>query len=127
MRSWMGVITLVLPLFTTACDDTVFTFGGVQVYDPTIDGVQDMFDDKCGSCHPGTDDFVFDDLIADVRDETEVFVVAGSPADSYFWRKLSNTMLEDEGSAMPLTGVLKAEEISHVERWILDGAPLGGE
>ncbi len=50
-------------------------------------------------------------------------VVAGSLAESYLWLKLTNMHAEvGEGTVMPQTGALEADQLAVIETWILDGA-----
>ncbi|MGB1015177.1 MAG: hypothetical protein ACPG4T_13670 [Nannocystaceae bacterium] len=53
-------------------------------------------------------------------------VEPGDPDNSYMFHKISNTQgdVGGAGGRMPLGGELSAADISMIEDWILDGAPL---
>ncbi len=50
-------------------------------------------------------------------------VAPGSPEESYLWLKLTDTHAEvGEGTVMPQTGMLEAEQLERIEAWITQGA-----
>jgi len=123
---WMSLPFLLL-LILPACDDTLFGATG-KVYDPTWEGVQEMFDDQCTvACHNegwGYDLVLPDGVQQDVSFGSGAFVVAGSAEDSPLWWALNGS---DGQDLMPPTGMLPAESIEHVKEWIDDGAGLVAE
>lgn len=130
-RLWVVLGALAL---STSCDDTVFNStggGGGDGYEPDFTGVVAMFHDHCHECHPALrDSFDAGILENDVEEGTGDFVVAGDPAASRLWRVISDTRTDEDGGVMPPTGALPADQVAHVEDWILAGAPLlqnGGE
>lgn len=81
-----------------------------------------VFAPRCLACHrPDVQppDLSFEALPALV---TAGLVVPGDPVGSLLFRKISGTQAPNEGGVMPPTGMLGADSIALVEKWIADGA-----
>ncbi len=82
-----------------------------------------MFADHCDVCHHvgGSGGFdLHDAILAEMDGEVdEYYVLAGNADGSALWQVLTNS---GALSAMPPTGQLEPEQISHVEDWINSGA-----
>lgn len=124
----LGFVGLLL-LVSTACDDTLFGVsedGAVQTYEADWDGVVEMLDDNCATCHfeGGSLTSVIllpDDLEADLADGEGEFIVAGDPDASVLVERLTS-----ESSPMPPApnGPLDPLSIEHVLTWIENGAEI---
>jgi hypothetical protein len=115
------------------CDDTVFGPPGgpaAGTYSGDLEGVRQMFDERCAECHPGVHPFVLEDVIAELEDDVAdpAYVVPGDPGASYLWRKVSGQLdPEDPGTPMPPPGGLGPAEREGLLLWIADGAPLDAD
>ncbi len=127
-----------LLLTLLACDDTIFgvPVGGVSdSADPTdaqgFCAVLQVFSDHCLHCHDaggaaGGLDLETDPHAALVDQPSaypgRTLVVSGDPAASFLLVKLEDSQGEDEGTVMPLTGVLDEASLDAVRDWITQGA-----
>lgn len=134
---WVGGLALAVPLAVLGgCDDTLYGVpiggeGGVvePEYDVSFAGVEAMWVDHCQVCHPAVNEFDLGQVVADIEQETGMYVVPGDPEASMLWRLISGTRLDDDPRTMPdgsPTG-LRPVEREHVRLWILDGAPVADE
>lgn len=95
--------------------------------------VQQLMDGKCNVCHSATRHLGGLDMTTNfpasvinarsVGWPAEVLVVPGNAAASLFYKKVAGTQGAALGEPMPTAGILPAEDIQEVERWIVAGAP----
>ncbi len=129
--------TPLFALFASAClaqgvspSDVERRDGGA--FDPNAEATAcavdvQIFQPSCTGCHrPGgqAPDLTFDALpsLLDGR-----YVVPSAPSGSLLFRKMSNTVAAGEGGVMPPSGMLAAERVALVERWIAEGASFDCE
>ena len=126
MVNRLGVGLLVL---LVGCDDYVFGEARDPDYTATEaayaddwDGVKLFFADHCDSCHPAVSEPDLTAAIeADLASGAGEWIVAGDPEASYVYQRI--VPLQDY-SVMPPGDQLDTTEFSHMESWILAGAPL---
>jgi hypothetical protein len=119
----------------TGSDGGDGTEGGDGTDGATASGwcaVRDSIASNCVACHSaagraGGLDLATDPhgaLVGQAATGTpgEVLVVAGDPAASLAYRKVSGGQASDEGGVMPPSGALTGTSLSAWEVWILDGA-----
>jgi hypothetical protein len=90
----------------------------VQTYEPTWDGVQQLFVDHCDRCHPSVN-------YVDLHDPYTLmyYVVPGDPDNSVLWQVLAVDPLPPTLEPMPQdTGRLPLATVDHVRVWIENGA-----
>jgi len=100
----------------------------------TFDNVQRLLlDEKCVGCHWGDPGSAYGDLALDVGAWStltqgfstwgEPYVVAGDPAASVVFQKITDAQERGEGGVMPPYGSLEQAQVDLLEGWILAGAP----
>jgi hypothetical protein len=113
---WMIVWAL------AGCDDHLFGQETEGTYEPTWQGMLESMDDwGCTGCHSTQQPLLPDAFVDDLDLGEGLYVVPFSPEDSTLWQVL---IFADGYVGMPLGAQLPAEDITHVEQWILDGASL---
>ena len=129
-----------LPLLLLACTtdppvdtDPVDTDTPTPALQPTWrGGVRDLLDVRCEPCHTS---YAFGDLGIGTRGDLVdapssigmPYVTPGDLTSSYLWYKLLDTQDEvgGDGDRMPLdVAPFDADEMTLIETWIEDGAPL---
>ena len=90
----------------SATADTTDTAVAVKTYEPTWDGVQELFEDHCDSCHPATNGL-------DLRAGIDAYVVPGDSAASDLWISVSGQSLS---TMMPPSGILDPASVAHVQQ-----------
>jgi hypothetical protein len=125
--------SLLLMLALTGCDDTVFNSGGGgEVTSTGFDGVVEIFNGECVSCHGATSPLGDLDLATDPCASIvgvaaanadyggALLVDAGNASGSVLYDKMAN--LGAYGGVMPLGGALSADLVALVGDWIDAGA-----
>ena len=131
MRSLM-LTTALVGLGLVACDNTIFPGPShsetpTGAYTEDWDGVQDLFDANCITCHGpgGSSPELPGGIEADVLEGSGRWVVPGDPAGSSLWRVLADEMVEGDFAVMPFgSGPLPLDQVEHVKAWIEAGASL---
>ncbi|MEZ4237196.1 MAG: c-type cytochrome domain-containing protein [Myxococcota bacterium] len=127
MRTWTRTWTW-LVLAAAGCDDTLFTGGeGGGSTTVTADGgwcaVQTVLASSCLSCHSAAGAVAGLDLQTDPHATLLAgYVVAGDPAGSLLYRKVSGETGAGDGGVMPPSGALTGAALEAVRAWIADGA-----
>ncbi len=133
MRRWLRIAALALTLPVAAgCSDrgsapTAPGGGGATPVSYAAE-VQPIWNGHCIGCHGGTAGLELAapgsraNLVGVVSTNWGgVRVAAGDPAASVLYRKISGD--SGVGDRMPQGGVLNADDIETVRRWIAEGAP----
>ncbi|MCB9763489.1 MAG: hypothetical protein H6739_27225 [Alphaproteobacteria bacterium] len=126
--------------FTLTVDDGRETdadtkYVSVQTYD--FSDVQAIFQQRCSSCHAGSNpsaslDLVSNDAYSNIVDQPSLelpsmdLIEPGDSANSYLFHKISGTQatVGGSGARMPRTGsALTTQQIALIETWIDEGAP----
>lgn len=116
---------------TIGCDDTVFPTEGTEITAEGWDGVVEVFDGECTSCHSSASASAFGDLDletdpcaavvgVDASGYDGVLVVAGDSSSSVLWHKVDDS--GEYGGVMPTGGRMSQDTIDLVADWIDDGA-----
>jgi hypothetical protein len=122
-------VGLGLLVFLLGCDDYLFGesrdpdyVAAAPAYSDDWDGVKAFMADHCDSCHPAVSE---PDLVpameADILSGAGEWIVVGDPEASFVYQRIVPLM---DYSVMPPGDQLDVAEYSHIESWILAGAPL---
>jgi hypothetical protein len=103
--------------------DTALTITEPDIYDPTWQGVQDLFVDHCDRCHPSVQ---YLDLRTEIPLDIakyQYLVKPGDPDGSVLWQVVS----APNASQIPMpfdSGLLPLVTVDAIRQWIADGASL---
>lgn len=131
----MRASSLVL-LLLSACDDTIFPApshgGGGEVVGEGYCAVQSILGSQCVACHSagghaGGLDLETDAHAALVGVASSLYpdrtlVVAGAPDASFLYTKVTGAQAASDGTPMPPSAGLSAEDAEILRAWIADGA-----